>query len=70
MYKENKTGEGYSRILNRIAPVAQVGEHLSYTAKDVTGIKASCEKSYKRKLSLETPVPNSTDTNADAEIPW
>ena len=63
MYKETKTGEGYSRILNRIAPVAQVGEHLSYTDKDVTGIKASCEKSYKRKLSLETPVPNSADAD-------
>ena len=63
MYKETKTGEGYSRILNRIAPVAHVGEHLSYTDKDVTGIKASCEKSYKRKLSLETPTPNSVDND-------
>ena len=63
MYKETKTGEGYSRILNRIAPVAQVGEHLSYTDKDVTGIKASCEKSYERKKAFDTPVPNSVDAD-------
>ena len=50
IYKETKTGNGYSRILDRIAPVAQVGEHLTYTQKDVEGIKKSCEKAYERKV--------------------
>ena len=60
VYKEQKTGEGYSRILDRIAPVVQVGEHLSYAEKDVNGIKKSCEKALERKLSY-TAQPNSTN---------
>jgi hypothetical protein len=75
VYKETKTGEGYSRLLDRIAPVVQVGEHLSYNEKDVEGIKASCEKSYERfskAIANSTPVntgPNQGE-KAGAEMPW
>ena len=69
VYKEQKTGEGYSRILDRIAPVVQVGEHLSYAEKDVNGIKKSCEKALERKLSY-TSQPNSTgEQSSDFGIP-
>ena len=44
IYKENKTGENYSRIFDSIAPTEQQGEHLSFTSTDVESIKASAEK--------------------------
>jgi len=69
-YKETKTGNGYSRILDRIAPVAQVGEHLTYTQKDVDGIKKSCEKAYDRKVQATAGTqPNSVSQDGDFGMP-
>ena len=47
-YKEQKTGNGYSRIFDSIAPIEQKGEHLSFTADQVSGIKASVEKNWNK----------------------
>tara|TARA_R100000742_G_C4278946_1_gene102491 strand:+ start:1383 stop:1940 length:558 start_codon:yes stop_codon:yes gene_type:complete len=47
-YKETKTGNGYSRVFDSIAPIEQEGEKLSYSADAVESIKksvaANCEK--------------------------
>ena len=47
-YKEQKTGNEYSRIFDTIAPVEQEGEHISWTADQVTSLKASAEKNFNR----------------------
>ena len=48
-YKEQKTGKEYSRIFDTVAPVEQEGEHgLSWTADQVSSLKASAEKNYNR----------------------
>ena len=47
IYKENKTGNNYSRIFDNIAPVMQEGEHLSFKGSDVDSIKSGVEKRVK-----------------------
>tara|TARA_R110002020_G_scaffold298499_3_gene514374 strand:- start:673 stop:1206 length:534 start_codon:yes stop_codon:yes gene_type:complete len=62
IYKERKTGEGYSRIFDDIAPVAQVGDHLSFTPEQVGALKAGVEKRVKAmfdRQSSSTPSPTS-----------
>lgn len=69
-YKETKTGNEYSRIFDSVAPVAQEGEHLSFTVDQVAGIKKSVETNYnKRAVSqtnsngfAESTVSETTDT--------
>tara|TARA_Y100000310_G_scaffold264607_1_gene275287 strand:- start:289 stop:864 length:576 start_codon:yes stop_codon:yes gene_type:complete len=47
-YKEQKTGNEYSRIFDTVAPVEQEGEHISWTADQVASLKASAEKNFNR----------------------
>jgi hypothetical protein len=64
-----KNAEGYNRISDRIAPVAQKGEILSYSDDDVSYWKAAAEKHYaERLLKADAPATNPT-TNAE-EIPF
>jgi len=49
LYKDPKNPK-YNRILDRIAPIVQETEHLSYTSTDVDSIKKSAEKSLDNKL--------------------
>ena len=56
LYKDPKNPK-YNRVLDRIAPIAQVGEHLSFTPGDVDSIKNSADKSLKAKLAA-IPTPN------------
>ena len=59
-YKEQKTGKEYSRIFDTVAPVEQEGEHgLSWTADQVSSLKASAEKNYNR-IHGGTTTTNST----------
>ena len=59
-YKEQKTGKEYSRIFDTVAPVEQEGEHgLSWTADQVSSLKASAEKNYNR-IHGSTTTTNST----------
>jgi len=54
IYKETKTGEGYSRIFDDLAPVEQQGEHLTFTTEQVGGIKAGVEKRVKTMLAKQS----------------
>lgn len=56
LYKDPKNPK-YNRVLDRIAPIAQEGEHLSFTPSDVDSIKNSADKSLKAKLAA-IPTPN------------
>jgi len=47
-YKETKTGKGYSRMFDNIAPVEQEGEVISYSADAVNAIKSGVEANYLR----------------------
>ena len=59
-YKEQKTGKEYSRIFDTVAPVEQEGEHgLSWTADQVSSLKASAEKNYNR-IHGDTTTTNNT----------
>ena len=51
MYKEDKSGNKWSRFFDNVAPVEQEGEHLSYTADQVAGIKKGVESSLQRVTS-------------------
>ena len=53
IYKEQKTGNGYSRVFDTVAPVAQEGEHISYTPELVTSIKNSIFKLVEKKIAAE-----------------
>ena len=44
IYKETKTGNGYTRVFDDIVPVAQKGEHLSFTEEAVAALKKSREE--------------------------
>ena len=63
--KAGKDGKSYAQPFEDIAPVAQQGEHLSYTDDDVKGIKASVEK---RVAKVVKPVERTT-VSAD-DIPF
>ena len=80
-YKEQKTGNEYSRIFDTIAPVEQEGEHVSWTADQVASLKVSAEKNYRRvhegvsttngTILESTPVSNTTtNTQTDNDIPF
>mgnify|MGYP003149752286 CR=1 FL=1 len=58
-YKEQKTGNEYSRIFDTVAPVEQEGEHISWTADQVESLKASAEKNFNR-LHDDTHTTNGT----------
>ena len=81
-YKEQKTGNEYSRIFDTIAPVEQEGDHITWTADQVSSLKASAEKNFNRlhgttttnqSTLLDTPVTRTTTTTAvtsDEELPF
>ena len=52
-YKEVKTGKGYTRVFADLAPVEQEGEHISYTADQVEGIKRSIGKRLESMLNSQ-----------------
>ena len=70
-YKETKSGKGYTRLWDGIAPVEQEGEHLSYTADQVAAIKKGSEKRYNKSLemSTDTVVTDTTVTAAATASP-
>ena len=78
LYKEQKTGNEYSRIYESIAPVAQEGEHLSFTDIQVNGIKGGVEASCKKMVAktvangvADTPVEMSIeDVAKEADLPF
>ena len=49
MHKDPKNDK-YNRIFNVVAPVEQEGEHLSFTAEQVSAMKNSVEKQVEKKL--------------------
>ena len=79
-YKEQKTGNEYSRIFDTIAPVEQEGEHVSWTADQVSSLKASAEKNYHRvhggststdgTIIENTPVVTTNTTVSTDDIPF
>jgi hypothetical protein len=76
-YKERKTGKGYTRMFDNIAPVVQEGEHLSYTEEQVSGIKNSLEKSLHKMLDstvnnnyATTTMESETSTAGNVDIPF
>ena len=76
-YKERKTGKGYTRMFDSIAPVEQTGEHISYTADQVSGIQSSIEKNLEKMLASHTQndfgtatVESESSIAGDAQIPF
>ena len=67
VYKEQKTGNEYSRVFDTVAPVTQEGEHLSYTPEQVTNIKNSIFKQVEKKIASEQ---ESTSTVTAEDIPF
>ena len=64
-YKENKTGNNYTRVFDDIAPVPHEGEHLSFTTEQVGGLKKGVEERCKKVLNGGFSKAES----AEAEIP-
>tara|TARA_Y100000401_G_scaffold97910_1_gene85485 strand:+ start:335 stop:892 length:558 start_codon:yes stop_codon:yes gene_type:complete len=59
IYKENKSGNNYSRVFDSIAPIVQEGEHLSFKTTDVDSIKSGAENRVKKMLEATAKVtPN------------
>ena len=76
-YKEQKTGNGYSRLFDSVAPVAHEGEHLTFTDDQVTGIKAGVEKNWHRVHGTKTEgvgfgatTTNTATKTSDADLPF
>ena len=76
-YKEQKTGKSYTRMFDSVAPVEQKGEHISYTANQVSSIQVSIEKNLEKMLSSQTTndfattiVDSETTVAGDATIPF
>ena len=63
IYKENKSGNNYSRVFDAIAPIEQQGEHLSFTTTDVSSIKASVDKNVERMLKATAKTSPNGVTN-------
>jgi len=64
-YKETKTGNGYTRMFESVAPIEQEGEHLSYTADQVTSIQFGIEKNLEKMLGKTTTTEDvGFNTNA------
>ena len=68
VYKEQKTGNEYSRVFDTVAPVTQEGEHISYTPEQVTSIKNSIFKQVEKKIASELESA-ATSVNAE-DIPF
>ena len=78
-YKEQKTGKEYSRIFDTVAPVEQEGEHITWTADQVSALKASAEKNFNRVHNSDnttngtsfesTPVTSNTNTTNN-DVPF
>ena len=72
-----KNKDGYSDFFDTIAPVEQEGEHYSFTADQVTSLKASAEKGFS-KSSKSNHVTNGTvahgvpvtNTVSSEEVPF
>lgn len=60
-YKENKTGNNYTRVFDDIAPTPQEGEHISFTSEQVAGLKKGVEDRCKKVLSGD--FGSKTDSN-------
>ena len=61
----------YVRVSDRIAPVAQKGEVLSYNDDDVNFWKGVAEKHIKEYASKKTPaVADTTTEGSDEDIPF
>ena len=60
-YKEKKTGNGYTRIFDRVAPIEQEGEHITWTADQVSGIKAGIEKGLQQMFERTAPLNGTTE---------
>ena len=61
----------YVRVSDRIAPVAQKGEVLSYNDDDVNFWKCVAEKHIKEYASKKTPaVADTTTEGSDEDIPF
>ena len=76
-YKEQKTGNGYTRMFDSIAPVEHEGEHLSYTADQVTAIQSGIEKNLENMLNpkdedvtVGTTVATNTSTTDGKAVPF
>ena len=70
IYKEQKTGNEYSRVFDTVAPIAQEGEHLSFSPEAVGSIKNSIIKQVEKKLEAEAKsAPATTSVSAD-DIPF
>ena len=63
-----KNAEGYNRISDRIAPVAQEGKVLSYSDDDVKFWKEAAEKHYVERLKADAPATK--PTTEEEEIPF
>ena len=67
IYKEQKTGNGYSRVFDTVAPVTQEGEHISFTPEQVTSVKNSVFKQVEKKLEEEAASASSVSAE---DIPF
>ena len=54
IYKEQKTGNEYSRVFDTVAPIAQEGEHLSFSPEAVGSIKNGIIKQVEKKMEAES----------------
>ena len=68
--EEGKDGNQYARVFDDIAPVAQEGEHISYTEEQVTGIKSAIEKRVSAKQSKSSSVPAFGNTSSASTDPF
>ena len=67
VYKENKSGNKYSRVFDSIAPIVQEGEHLSFKTTDVDSIKSGAEKRVKNMLEATKKSANGYTVEVDPE---
>ena len=62
-----KNKDGYNRISDRIAPVVQEGDVLSYNEEQVTYWKDAAEKHWLERLKADAPAKPTTE---EEEIPF
>ena len=77
--RHDKKNDKYSRIWDRFAPVEQEGQHLTYTADDVTYYKGQAEDAYNKfgkpatsngAITDDSMPPEPTQTRATDEMPF
>ena len=73
-YKEQKTGNGYTRMFDSVAPLEHEGEYLSYTADEVKAIQSGIEKNLENMLNpkdkdgtVGTTVATGTTSTTDGK---